>query len=475
MKFNVEELKQFRKDLDQTLKALSEKYEIDITLGKIQVIDDMFSIRLNAEHSIKKNVIKPEVKKVAKVVPAKKKLDDLNDTDLNNLDISSLDLDDIGDDTKKPLQIKNVEKEEPKKVSTKQNDKPKDIKTISNNELNSLDLNSLDLDSLDLDDDVKESTKEEPKKVSTKQNDKPKDIKTISNNELNSLDLNSLDLDSLDLDDDVKESTKEEPKKEEPKKEEFNSKFNKNEQSLKHKKKIEDLTDEELENLDLDEIDFGDEEEKPKKVVKTKVVEDDDSRFDQELERYLAPKVKTKNAGPKNVFEEKEFYSNDSDISEEEIDEYIKSNNLFNYSFQAKIIQAEPKVQDFYTDVKNLLLSNEGVKSKVLWDYDDFVYNKKSIAKLEVVNDTLNVYLALDPIDYEDSTYNVVKVNDPKYQGTKLKVEIRDINDEDQLYDLIGDLAEAFDIMPGDDRYDDYHFQYETDDELIERGLIKEN
>lgn len=426
MKFNVEELKQFRKDLDQTLKALSEKYEIDITLGKIQVIDDMFSIRLNAEHSIKKNVIKPEVKKVAKVVPAKKKLDDLNDTDLNNLDISSLDLDDIGDDTKKPLQIKNVEKEEPKKVSTKQNDKPKDIKTISNNELNSLDLNSLDLD-------------------------------------------------SLDLDDDVKESTKEEPKKEEPKKEEFNSKFNKNEQSLKHKKKIEDLTDEELENLDLDEIDFGDEEEKPKKVVKTKVVEDDDSRFDQELERYLAPKVKTKNAGPKNVFEEKEFYSNDSDISEEEIDEYIKSNNLFNYSFQAKIIQAEPKVQDFYTDVKNLLLSNEGVKSKVLWDYDDFVYNKKSIAKLEVVNDTLNVYLALDPIDYEDSTYNVVKVNDPKYQGTKLKVEIRDINDEDQLYDLIGDLAEAFDIMPGDDRYDDYHFQYETDDELIERGLIKEN
>ncbi len=426
MKFNVEELKQFRKDLDQTLKALSEKYEIDITLGKIQVIDDMFSIRLNAEHSIKKNVIKPEVKKVAKVVPAKKKLDDLNDTDLNNLDISSLDLDDIGDDTKKPLQIKNVEKEEPKKVSTKQNDKPKDIKTISDNELNSLDLDSLDLD-------------------------------------------------SLDLDDDVKESTKEEPKKEEPKKEEFNSKFNKNEQSLKHKKKIEDLTDEELENLDLDEIDFGDEEEKPKKVVKTKVVEDDDSRFDQELERYLAPKVKTKNAGPKNVFEEKEFYSNDSDISEEEIDEYIKSNNLFNYSFQAKIIQAEPKVQDFYTDVKNLLLSNEGVKSKVLWDYDDFVYNKKSIAKLEVVNDTLNVYLALDPIDYEDSTYNVVKVNDPKYQGTKLKVEIRDINDEDQLYDLIGDLAEAFDIMPGDDRYDDYHFQYETDDELIERGLIKEN
>lgn len=431
MKFNVEELKQFRKDLDQTLKALAEKYEIDITLGKIQVIDDMFSIRLNAEHSVKKNVKKPEVKKVAKVVPAKKKLDDLNDTDLNNLDISSLDLDNIGDDPKKPLQIKNVEKEEPKKVSTKQNDNPTDIKSISDSELNSLDLDSLDLDSLDLDDDVKEPTKEE--------------------------------------------STKEEPIKEEPKKEEFNSKFNKNEQTLKHKKKIEDLTDEELENLDLDDLDFGDEEEKPKKLVKTKVVEDDDSRFDQELERYLAPKVKTKNTGPKNVFEEKEFYSNDSDISDEEIDEYIKSNNLFNYSFQAKIIQAEPKVQDFYTDVKNLLLSNEGVKSKVLWDYDDFVYNKKSIAKLEVVDDTLNVYLALDPIDYEDSTYNVVKVNDPKYQGTKLKVEIKDINDEDQLYDLIGDLAEAFDIMPGDDRYDDYHFQYETDDELIERGLIKEN
>ena len=54
MKFNAEELKQFKKDLDASLKELSNKYNIDITLGKIAVIDDMFSIRLNADHFLRR-------------------------------------------------------------------------------------------------------------------------------------------------------------------------------------------------------------------------------------------------------------------------------------------------------------------------------------------------------------------------------------------------------------------------------------
>lgn len=440
MKFNVEELKQFRKELDQTLKQLADKYEIDITLGKIQVIDDMFSIRLNAEHTVKKTETKPVVKKTTKVEKPKKDIDNLDDEDLNNLDVSSIDFDSLADTSKKIKEVaKDVTKPQPRKPIVPEKVK-KEVKK----------------------DNVVNKEKIEPKPINKT---KEKDLDTISDSDLNSLDLDSLDLDSL-VDDEVENSA---PKKEEVDKPKINQ--NSKVETPKAKKKIEDLTDEELENLDLDEIDFGDEEEEKPKVKKD---EDDDSRYEQELERYLAPKVKKQDNNPRNVFEEKELYSEDSEFSDEEIDEYIKSKNLFNYSFQAKLIQSDPKVQDLYTDIKNLLLSNEGVKSKVLWDFDDFVYNKKSIAKLEIDGDSLVVYLALDPLDYEGS-YDVSRTSDPKYQSTKLKVVLNDINDEDQMYDLIGDLAESYDIMPGEDRYDDYHFQYETDEELMDRGLIKEN
>ncbi len=473
MKFNVEELKQFRKELDQTLKALANKYEIDITLGKIQVIDDMFSLRLNAEHAIKKPISKEATKKVLKTEKPKKDISDLNDEDLNNLDVDKIDFDSLADTTKKIKKaVKDITKTEPVKQSVKNEKEKKDIKqdlpkkakekdltSISDGDLNDLDLDSLDLDSLD--DDIKN----EPVQKTLDKKETKKNIDEITDEELETLDLD--DIDSI---------IDETPKNDIPLKKDEEHKLkidNKKDDVSTQKKKIEDLTDEELETLDLDEIDFGDEEEKTNKSRKNNDV-DDDSRYEQELERYLAPKVKKQDKTPKNVFEERELYSNDSEFSDDEIDEYIKSKNLLNYSFQAKLIQSEPRVQDLYTDIKNLLLSNEGVKSKVTWDFDDYIYNKKSIAKLEIDGDNLNVYLALDPLDYEGS-YDVSSETNSKYQGTKLKVVLNNINDEDQMYDLIGDLAETFDIMPGEDRYDDYHFQYETDEELIERGLIKEN
>ena len=378
MKFNNEELKQFKKDLAASLKELSDKYNIDITLGKIAVVDDMFSIRMNAEHRLVKKAAsapvapaKPAPKAPVKPAPVakpaakpSKKLDDISDKDLENLDLDDLDLD---------------FDEEPARPASKAASKPAPA----------------------------------PKPAA-----KPS------------------------------------------------------------KKKLEDLTDEELANIDFDDIDFGDDEEEEVKPKRRKSsYEDDDSRYDQELERYLNPGKKVSyDREPKNVFEENNNskHSYDDDISDDEIDAYLAQSDIFDYSFQAKLIQGRD-VQDYYTDMKNLLLSNDGVKSKVMWDFDVFTYKGKPIARLAIEGEKLLVYLALDPLDYEDSSYNVKKVNDPMFAGTKLLAEIESMNDEDQMYDLIGDLAEAHNILPGEDRYDDYHFQYETNEELIARGLIKEN
>jgi len=479
MKFNAEELKQFKKDLDASLKELSNKYNIDITLGKIAVIDDMFSIRLNAEHRpLPKKNAEQHSKQAPAPSPKKpaKKLDNLSDKDLENLDLDDLDLDDLSDDMQE-----DKKKEEPKKVIPKKPEvKPAPVaprKPVVPH---------------------KPEPKVAPKKPAKK-------LDNLSDKDLENLDLDDLDLD--DISDDMQEEHAKPNKKEEPIKKndrelenelkedlEYESKLSKTNDDLeeanptpKKKKKLDELTDEELVNMDFDDIDFGDEEpaeEAPKpKKRKSSFDEDDDSRYDQELERFLNPGKKVSyDRDPSNVFEEKNRSSKQSyldddndDISDEELEAYMAQSGYYDYSFQAKLIQADSNIQDFYTDVKNLLLSNDGVKSKVMWEYDLFTYKGKPVARLNIEGKTLQVYLGLDPEEYEDSTYNVKIVKDPAYSGTKVLAEINNMNDEDQMYDLIGDLAETHNIMPGEDRYDDYHFQYESLDELIARGLIKEN
>ena len=438
MKFNDEELKAFKRDLEASLKGLSEKYKIDFQIGKISVVDEMFSLRLTAEHKLikptkkivpSKPVIKPAPKPEAKPAPAakpKKKLDDISDEDLEDLDLDNLDLDDMLE-------------EEPKKA-------------------------------------VKPAPKPAPK-PEAKPAPAAKPKKKLD--DISDEDLEDLDLDNLDLDDMLEEEPKKAVKPAlAPEKKTTISKLPREEEEPKKKKRLEDLTDEELANMDFSDIDFGDEEEeevvKPKK--KRSSYEDDDSRFDQELERFINPGKKVEHYDPRNVFEENDGnHTYDEDISDDEIDAYLAASGILDYSFQAKLIQADGLIQDYYTDMKNLLLSNDGVKSKVMWDFDAFTYQGKTIARIAINDDALEVYLALDPVDYEGSTYEIKKVTDPKYAGTKVLAVIKDMRDEDQLYDLIGDLAEAHDIMPGEDRYDDYHFQYETNDELIARGLIKQN
>jgi len=484
MKFNAEELKQFKRDLDASLQELSNKYNIDITLGKIAVVDDMFSIRLNAEH-------RPLPKKAAPASPSKpqpkpipkkpaKKLDSLSDKDLENLDLDDLDLDDLSDDVAEPAKKEEPKKAEPKKVEPKpapiaprkpvvpQKPEPKaapkkpakKLDSLSDKDLENLDLDDLDLDDLSDDTFDEEPKKEEPKKV------EPKPLKKNDDRELTN---------ELKTDEEYQRKSdipKDEPLPDAPKK----------------KKKLDELTDEELVNMDFDDIDFGDdepveEEPKPKKRKNT-YHDDDDSRYDQELERFLNPGKKVSyDRDPSNVFEEKNRQSkpsyidedNDDDITDEELEAYMAQSGYYDYSFQAKLIQADSNIQDFYTDVKNLLLSNDGVRSKVMWEYDLFTYKGKPIARLNIEGKTLQVYLGLDPEEYDGSSYKVKIIKDPAYSGTKVLAEISSMSDEDQMYDLIGDLAEAHNIMPGEDRYDDYHFQYESLDELIARGLIKEN
>ena len=323
------------------------------------------------------------------------------------------------------LKIKEevVVKKEPVKPTPKPVVKPAPAAKATKKSLDEMSLDEINFDDLDFDD--LKSCSSAAKKPSEKKN---------TSKSLDEMSLDEINFDDLDFDD------------------------------LKVEKKT-------LTKNDIDDLDFNF-DEKPTKPAKKNKFKDDEDKYSQELQKYLggsfADNSSKSYSEPSSIFDE-----DDSDeFSDEDLDAYLASSGLYSFSFQAKLIQSSSSVQDFYTDVKNLLLSYDGIKSKVNWDDDSFTFKGKEIAKIDINGDSVELYLRLSYSDYDESNISCLS-KDKKYKDLQSKVTISSMSDVDAAYELIEDLTTENHIYPGEDRYDDYHFRYETNDELIARGLIR--
>ncbi|MBQ3015404.1 MAG: DUF2357 domain-containing protein [Clostridia bacterium] len=143
-------------------------------------------------------------------------------------------------------------------------------------------------------------------------------------------------------------------------------------------------------------------------------------------------------------------------------------------SFMSRLIQAEPPLQDYYTEIKNELLSYRGVKSKVSWKCETYKKTKVQIAKIDVKGKTLYVYLALEPENYKDSKYFFTNVaNKPGYGETPMLLKVKSERGKNHAIELIRELMQNLGIERFEREWEDFHLPYEETDALIERGLIK--
>lgn len=501
MKFNDEELKQFRADFEEEIQFLEKKYAIKITLGKIINDETFFSARITAEHKevvadkkssnevptavkkevgqkpVAKKVIdekdeedeteqkvivphKPEifnkkpttkiVKKVVKTVPKKKSVDDIDVDNLSLDDVKNLDLDNLGLDDLDLKDEKPVAKKETPVINrdTSKNQNRASKKSVDDIDIDNLsldDLDNLDLDNLGLDDlDLKDEKPAAKEKVAEPQPKKEKiDINSLDLENMTDEELDALDLDSLDLDEEYEEDvTDKNPL--------ANSKYD---ESLADD--IEYVDDDEFEDIKFrDEEDNTDEEN----------FEDDDD---------LSAFFDEKEEEPTSIFQEKSS-SKYQKTSYEDIDQLLSGSGRYSYSFEAKLIQSDGLAQDFYTDIKNELLGYKGVSSRVSWDNDTFSYGRDILAKVDIENGNVLLYLALDCDEYADSRYVFKDASsNSKYTYTPLKLTISKFKDEDQAFALIAEMMESFAIENEGPKYDDYHAEYETKEELIDRGLIR--
>ena len=169
---------------------------------------------------------------------------------------------------------------------------------------------------------------------------------------------------------------------------------------------------------------------------------------------------------------------NDNDSVDEEITDAATGLKIvvhYRRSFMARLIQSQEKVQDYYTGLKNVLLSFEGVKSRVSWNYDSFNRGRKQLAKINIRGKSLMLYLALDPKEFEDTKYFFTDVSDKlKFAKVPMRIKVRSGRGFKHGVELIEEMMSRLGIERQEIYHpQDFHMPYETTQQLVDRGLIK--
>ena len=138
-------------------------------------------------------------------------------------------------------------------------------------------------------------------------------------------------------------------------------------------------------------------------------------------------------------------------------------------SFLSRLIQTDDIIKDYYSEIKNELLSYRGVKVRTSWAKESFKRGRVHLAKMDVKGKTLYLYLALDPERFNDTKYIVKAAKGDCPTLIKIKGERK----KKHALELIALLMAEMGLERIEREAEDYRLPYEETDALIERGLIK--
>ena len=155
----------------------------------------------------------------------------------------------------------------------------------------------------------------------------------------------------------------------------------------------------------------------------------------------------------------------------------IKIIYRYKKSFQSKLAQSQGNVQDYYSELKNALLTFKGVKSRLSWNYEAFNKGRAHVAKMDAKSKTLYLYLALDPAQFAETKYSVTDVSAKrKYATTPTLIKIKGERKFKHALELIEKLCgEQLELVKVEAENVDYRVARMTIDEMVEAGLMKKN
>src|SRR5690625_1167851 len=148
---------------------------------------------------------------------------------------------------------------------------------------------------------------------------------------------------------------------------------------------------------------------------------------------------------------------------------------LYNYSFTSRLHMADEKAMDRFNELKNYVLSYEGVTVSTTWRQETYLFKNKSVFKVRINGKTLNAYFNLNLNDFKDTKYIFIDRSDVKtHQSTPLQYVIngpRKLNWPKELIDYY--MKENGGNKKDKYTYVNYKVEPLTRNTLIRRGLIK--
>ncbi|MDE6870047.1 MAG: hypothetical protein K2J75_04895, partial [Clostridia bacterium] len=149
--------------------------------------------------------------------------------------------------------------------------------------------------------------------------------------------------------------------------------------------------------------------------------------------------------------------------------------DTYERSFTAKLMQSDVTVKQFYSQLKNHLLSYGKVNARMTKKREVFRFGKVVVAKMSLRSKTLRLYLALDYGKYKDGKFMVEDASSVKaVEDTPVLYRIANERRSRFAKELIDEMLKALGAEQSERSNIDYTVElpYKTDEELFHQGLI---
>lgn len=159
--------------------------------------------------------------------------------------------------------------------------------------------------------------------------------------------------------------------------------------------------------------------------------------------------------------------------------EYVQSRNMnvtvpetTIRSFLAKLLLVSEETQNYYSELKNYVLSYVGTRCRTSWQYDSIYKTRILLARFVIRGKSLWQYVALTPDEVPEGT-NCQVTDDKKYEGIEVGLKIQGQRTFKQAKNLLKLACEKVGLVYEERESENYIPPYMSEEEMLEKGFIK--
>ena len=148
----------------------------------------------------------------------------------------------------------------------------------------------------------------------------------------------------------------------------------------------------------------------------------------------------------------------------------------YSRSFTANIIQGDETVKAWYSELKNHIMSYDGVKSRISWKFDSYNKGRYQLFKMKLRGKTILLYCGYDPAELDESKYHHEVINNKLFEDVPTLIKVKSKLGLRKAKEVVDMVMNKFGIQKSEKPKEvDYvaKYPYEETDALLEKKLVK--